>query len=104
LPDKPNDRPDSQAVPPTEVDPKIYVMVNGEKFPRPALATMFVDSTVTPDSETKVTGGCTCNPVVYCSCNKVGSTVASKPSCSCVGHSSSSGGGGGYGCRCAPVH
>jgi hypothetical protein len=52
---------------------------------------------------------CSCNPVVYCSCNRVASETPAcscvgytAPACSCVGHES--GGSVGYGCQCAPVH
>jgi hypothetical protein len=71
--------------------------------------------------------GCSCNPVVYCACNKVRTPVEiTTPTptptptapprstfsggCSCVGHTScscegnSSGGVVTYGCQCAPVH
>lgn len=102
--DKPNDRPQAQTAGQLDVDPKLFAVVNGEKFPRPALETMFVDS---GGVSTEQVGGCSCNPVVYCSCNKVAKV---EPACSCVGHvscscdSHSSGGGVTYGCQCAPVH
>ena len=95
-PDKPNDRPDANSGGQSDADPKIYVVVNGKQFPRPALETMFAEA-----KPGKADSGCSCHPVVgvYCSCNKVCSCVGQ--TCSCVGHSS---GGVSYGCRCAPVH
>lgn len=100
MPNKPDDRPKTQPVAGPDVDPKIFVVINGTKFPRPALETYFAQ----PVEERPA--GCSCHPVVgvYCQCNKVCTCV---PVCGCVGHvscscdSHSSGGGG---CRCAPVH
>lgn len=106
--DKPNDRlgkgmPDEGA--PSiagEDDPRIYLVVNNQKFLRPGLETYYAQP---PDDLTKST--CSCNPVtgVYCSCNKVCScnpqcSCQSHRSCSCQSHSS---GGGSY-CSCVPVH
>lgn len=114
-PKKPDDR---IKAPPVDdaLAPRIFVVVDGKKLPRPALQTFFAEAQ-TPKRHTTsaVAETCACQPVtgVYCSCNKVCTCV---PACSCVGHSrcscvgysSSSSGrgysGGGGGCRCAPVH
>ena len=105
--DQPNDRPQAQPAEQPDIEPKLFAVVDGEKFPRPALQTMFADS-AGAGGGTQVVGGCSCNPVVYCSCNKVASTTA-VPTCSCVGHTAcscvgNSSGGSAYGCQCAPVH
>jgi hypothetical protein len=103
--DAPNDRAKSGS--PGEADPRIFVVVNGQRFPRPSLETFFAE--VVPSEAPERQGGCTCYPVVgiVCTCKRICTCVGH---CSCVGHSScscvghSSGGGGGGGCRCAPVH
>lgn len=74
------DRPDDRPAPPsieTSDDPRLFVLVNGEKFPRPGLETYFADSGA-------VTETCSCHPVVaaYCSCNKV-RTCSCVPVCTC---------------------
>ena len=105
MPEPPDDR---RLPEPADGDqvPLLFAVVDGKKFPRPALTTYFVDP-ATSDSRRGQAGpqstGCACDPVggTYCSCNKVCRCV---PACSCVGHSGSGGGGGGGGCRCAPVH
>ena len=109
--EKPNDRPQAKTTGQPDVDPKIYAVVNGEKFPRPALETMFADSEAqgTDRGAERVVGGCACHPVIYCSCNKVRrEATAVAPACACVGHTACSCVGnsssGGYGCQCAPVH
>jgi len=38
---KPNDRLASRPPVPEDVDPRIFVIVNGKKFPRPALENVF---------------------------------------------------------------
>ena len=96
-PKKPSDRPDAKSSGQGDVDPRIYVVVKGKQFPRPALETMFAEA-----KPGVVNKGCSCDPVVgvYCQCNKV-AVPAAAPSCGCDSHSS---GGVSYGCRCAPVH
>jgi hypothetical protein len=105
--DKPNDRPQAQPADQPDMEPKLFAVVDGEKFPRPALETMFADSEGAGVGAVTHTGGCSCNPVVYCACNKVASTKA-VPTCNCVGHTTCScvgdSGGAAYGCQCAPVH
>jgi len=99
--EKPDDRPKSEPENIEDVDPKIFIVVDGKKLARPGLETYFAQAS--PGQAAKeIVGGCTCNPVmqVYCSCNKV-------VVCGCKGHTSSksrSSGSGGRGCRCAPVH
>jgi hypothetical protein len=105
---KPNDRP--AVTKHTTANPRIFLVVRGEAFPRPGLESYFVDhgSTTTENAGSRRSTG------VYCSCDKV-SKCSCVPACtcegvcSCVGHSvcscnSHSSSGGGYGCRCAPVH
>ena len=109
--DKPDDRLKSGTLPEDDGDsePRIYVVVDQRKMPRPGLETFFAqaDSDGAPPES-----GCSCDPVgvPYCSCNKVCTCVPvcacvshKKPVCSCVGHTRSGGSYGG-GCRCAPVH
>jgi hypothetical protein len=112
--EKPNDRPSPKGPVASNPEPQIFVIVNGQKFPRPSLQTFF--ETVPKDPKEEGKPGCSCHPVVgtFCSCNKVCTCV---PACGCVGHSGCSchshsrPGGGGCscvpvvtGCRCAPVH
>lgn len=82
-------------------EPKIFAIVDGQKFVKPGLETYFVDPDVMKNPKAKE--GCVCDPVVgtYCSCNKVAVCSCVGHTCSCVGHRSSSGRAG---CRCAPVH
>jgi len=110
--DKPDDRPKQTTSHGDLEDAQIFIVVNGQKFPKPGLETFFVQSGVGKDSQ------CTCNPVagVFCSCNKVCTCVpvcgcVGHTTCSCVGHTTcgcvghvSGGGGVVTGCRCAPVH
>ena len=115
----PNDKPQEKDV---FEDPKLYVVVGKDKFPKLGLETAFVDfpdgsiqsgNNQTSDNDSKTVGG------IVCSCNKVRvGRKTSAPECSCVGYSScscvghsscscvghSSGGYSGGGCRCAPVH
>ena len=85
-------------------EPKLYLVVNDEKFPRPGLESSFVDySEINEKTQDKLTG-CLCDPVTtsICSCNKV-------KVCNCVGYTSCScasdrSGSVITGCRCAPVH
>ena len=87
-------------------DPKIYLVVNNQKFLRPGLETFFAKpGSGTASNSAHVT--CSCDPVggVYCSCNKVCTcnplcSCQGYKSCSCQGHSS----GGGTYCSCVPVH
>lgn len=110
---KPDDKPKS--IDSTFEEPKLYKMIDGKKFPLPALETAFVDFSYMSDKSEEVITGCSCNPVgtTVCSCNKVKVTcscvgytscscVSDTPSCSCV--SNTSGGTRVTGCRCAPVH
>jgi len=102
--DKPNDRP--QVILPTGEDitePKIYLVINNQKFLRPGLETYYAK----PGTKSTGKANCSCDPVigVYCSCNKV---CTCNPQCSCQGHTSCScnshsSGGGSY-CSCVPVH
>ena len=102
MPQKPNDRTKEIALD-KKTEPKIYIIVDGKKLPKPALETYFAKPV---EGTTSATNSCSCEPVVgaYCSCNKVCTCV---PVCGCVGHTacscdshqSRSGG-----CRCAPVH
>ena len=101
--DMPDDRPQASE---SNLEPRIYAIVGGKKFPRPGLETFFASgdaASTGSGAASQPRSGCSCYPVggVICTCNK---------QCSCVSHPScshSSGGGGGYrvtGCRCAPVH
>ncbi|HPA20128.1 MAG TPA: hypothetical protein PLU30_20435 [Verrucomicrobiae bacterium] len=94
--DKPDDRPRAET---TDLEPRIFVIVRGKKFPRPGLETFFAAPEASQPQD-----GCSCHPVgaVICTCMKVCRCVG-HTSCSCVSHRSS-GGGYGRGCRCAPVH
>ncbi len=90
-----------------DTDPKIYLVVNNQKFLRPGLETYYAKPGANSTGAPAETGGCSCNPVTgtYCSCNKV---CTCNPQCSCQGHSSCSceshtSGGGSY-CSCVPVH
>ena len=91
-----------------DLDPKIYLVVNNQKFQRTGLDTYYAKPESTPGAAS-VSSPCSCNPVVgtYCSCNMV---CTCNPQCSCEGYTScscegySSGGGGGSYCSCVPVH
>jgi hypothetical protein len=94
---KPNDRPQAiSLLAGNSSDPKIFLVVNNQKFLRPGLETYYAK----PGTKT-TTSSCSCNPVIgtYCTCNKV-CTCNPQSSCSCNSHSS---GGGSY-CSCVPVH
>ncbi|RJQ56590.1 MAG: hypothetical protein C4521_00195 [Actinobacteria bacterium] len=111
---KPDDRPKAQDES-GGANPEIYVIVDGKKFPKPGLETLFADVDEAGSrnkGEDYVVG-------VYCSCNKVctcipqaaprGCSCVSQTRCSCVGQARCScdshrGGGSTTGCRCAPVH
>ena len=96
-------KPDDKPKPTNEQyeDPRLFVVIGDEKFPRTGLETVFVvddANNVSPTDKdgSKIIGG------VVCTCNKVRVT-----SCGCVKYKPSRGGGGGRGgggCRCAPVH
>ncbi|MDR0429598.1 MAG: hypothetical protein LBH58_03865 [Tannerellaceae bacterium] len=88
-------------------DPKLFIVIESDVFPKPGLETAFVDySGISSDTQEKLSG-CICDPVgggVICTCNKV-------RVCNCVGYTrestksrSRSSGGSRSGCRCAPVH
>lgn len=94
-----------------DLEPRVFVVVDGKKLPRPALQTYFAEAKVGSGGGTTSSAGCSCQPVagVFCSCNKVCTCVPAcgcvgHSRCSCVGHSSGGGYSGGGGCRCAPVH
>jgi hypothetical protein len=101
--EKPNDRVLSDTkITDDEVDPKIYLIINNEKFLRPGLETYYAKPNATQGSDSS----CSCDPVMgaYCECNMV---CTCNPQCSCNGqgcscnsHHSS---GGSY-CSCVPVH
>lgn len=106
--ERPNDRPDAASPPeaggPAD-EPRIFVVVDGRKFPRPGLETFFADTS----GPAPVVGTyCACNKVCRCVpvCGAVGYKACSCVGniCSCVGHRSYGGGFVGGGCRCAPVH
>jgi hypothetical protein len=104
LMNKPNDRPQVIRQMDTEDDdPKIYLVVNNQKFLRPGLETYYAK----PGTQSKTPSNCSCNPVIgtYCTCNKV---CTCNPQCSCQGHTtcscvSRSSKGGTY-CSCVPVY
>ena len=109
MPDKPDDRPKLGLPAAGDMDPRLYVavdgryvIVDGKKQARPGLETYFADAA--PGDPGK---SCSCHPVVgvYGQCNKV-RTCSCVPvtTCGCVGHTSDGGGGRVVGCRCAPVH
>lgn len=102
--DAPEDRP--REISSEDDDPKLFFIINGERFPRPSLQTFFASPELDDDLKPRPNqNNCSCNPVgAYCSCNKV---CGCNPVCGCVGHTarpSSGGSGYSYGCRCAPVH
>ena len=102
-------------------DPKLFVVIGDEVFPRTGLETAFVDYTGKENETIKndsINNGSKWLGAVVCSCDKVRvvscGCVSYKP-CNCHGHtvtksSSSSRGSsrgsssGRSGCRCAPVH
>jgi hypothetical protein len=101
--ESPNDRPAAMQSA-SEADPRVYIVVDGKKFPRPGLETLLAEAKAPQE------GTCSCHPVVavICTCNKVRvkRKVAPPPcacdshvSCSCHAHTVRRGG-----CRCAPVH
>lgn len=114
--DKPNDRPKPIPLNKKMEEPKIFVIIDGKKFPRPGLETFFAgsgkiegknenDQSRVDGCASHLIGGgyCSCNKVTSCSCVPVCScqsvcTCVGHRRCSCVGHISSGG------CRCAPVH
>ncbi|MDR2626806.1 MAG: hypothetical protein LBC40_02095 [Dysgonamonadaceae bacterium] len=128
--DTPNDKPQK-----TDAfeDPKLYVVVGDEVFPRTGLETALVDfpdantnnvNAATVHSDTIAVGGivCSCNKVRVrsvrytsdcggygCPCvsHRIGCSCVGN-TCSCVGNTCScvgySTGRSGSGCRCAPVH
>lgn len=126
---KPNDR---LKTPETDARPEIYAMIDGKRFPRPGLETVFADLQSPAAKSTQkepqcreegsrmIAGAycscnkvCTCVPVCSCvghrGCSCVGHTscrCVGYTQCSCVGHVSCSCEGHTVvtGCRCAPVH
>lgn len=113
MPEKPDDRLKTMSDI-TDEKPKIYVVINGEQFPRPGLETFFVETAEggangqkSSDSSQPAAGVyCSCNKVKSCSCvpantkktttatakgsNTSKTTEVKKSSCGCVGHSSCS--------------
>lgn len=89
---KPNDRPQELSIETDETDPKIFVVVGDEKFPRPGLETFFAKTSTGPsDLQSSGEGtpsprqvACSCEPVAttYCACNKV-SQCSCVPVCTC---------------------
>jgi hypothetical protein len=106
--DKPNDK--SPGGNETFEDPKLFLVVGDEVFPRPGLETVFADiseddrtgsaRSEDDDDKGRIYGGvCACNKVRVVSCGCVGYTP-----CSCVGYSAPrSGSRRPGGCKCAPV-
>ena len=129
---EPNDKPQKTSLPDDRQyeDPKLFIVVDEEVFPRPGLETAFVDlsemSTTSEEFNTgysstkssgihvdsvKITTICTCDLVrtVICTCNKMISCSCFHHTCSCVGHVKTNNRStgttrGGIGCSCAPVH
>jgi hypothetical protein len=114
MPKPPNDRLSDEAPPADDPQPKVYLVVNGETFVRPALETYYARA---PEKELRAEGlACSCNPVTgtFCSCNKVCTcnlvcTCEGHATCGCVGYRAPSSGGGTYCscnqvCTCVPVH
>jgi len=113
----PNDKPQEKNV---FEDPKLYVVVGEEKFPKSGLETAFVDfpddSNTSPGGNTSSKNEQTNNNFsaltvggVVCTCNKVRvSRKTLPPECSCVGHTAPRCSCVGHtvrqGCQCAPVH
>jgi hypothetical protein len=100
--DRPNDRLKIvQSTTGDDSDPKVYLIINNEKFLRPGLETFFANPKTISDTST-----CSCDPVtgVYCECNMV---CTCNPQCSCNGQgcscNSNYSSGGSY-CSCVPVH
>jgi hypothetical protein len=107
MPNRPHDRPTAtRPAGGAADDPRVYVVIDGQRFPKPGLETVFVD---TPADAQVLASGCACKPVAIpiCACIKVSLSV---PVCSCVGHppcqcvGNTVGTTTTYGCRCAPVH
>ncbi len=120
MPAKPNDRPEAASGSDGDVRPEIYVIIDGEKFPRPGLETFFAKPG--QDQKQEDQNGCSCHPVIgiFCSCNKVCTCqavpvgVTQPGGCKPVGGCRPVGtvpaptppcpGDGSIICRCAPVH
>ena len=114
-PKKPNDRLGAGSPARGDEDPRIFLLLDRRKFPRPGLDTYFAEAGGAPADPGDA---CKAHSLSgsYCSCNKVCACVpvcgcVSHTSCSCVGYTCGcvgntcyGGGGGGYGCSCAPVH
>ena len=102
--DKPNDRIlNPRIADDNESDPRIYLIINNEKFLRPGLETFYANPS---DSNKGSDSSCSCDPVggAYCECNMV---CTCNPQCSCNGQgcscNSHRASGGSY-CSCVPVH
>jgi hypothetical protein len=118
MPDKPNDRLPAVAPVGDAPDPKVYFVVDGQKFGRPSLETYYARTQ--EQGATDQLSVCSCNTVAgtFCSCNKVcscnlvctcESVCSCQSACSCVGYKASGTGGGSYCscnkvCTCVPVH
>lgn len=109
--DKPNDRVPNDAPEGDLPDPRVFFVVNGNKFGRPSLETYYAK---TEDKQSdQLTSVCSCNTVTgtYCSCNKVcicNLVCSCQSVCSCVGYTSRKSGGTYCSCNqvcyCIPVH
>lgn len=112
--DKPNDRLKESAPKGDEPEPKVYLVVSGEKFVRPSLETYYAKSPKI--TKKKINQTCSCDTVsgTYCQCNKVCTcnlvcTCQKYKKCSCVGYSKGRRKSGSYCscnkvCSCVPVH
>jgi hypothetical protein len=115
--DRPNDRIPTEAPDGDDPEPRVYLVVGGEKFGRPGLETFYAPAPGGSNSLAS-TSSCSCDAVAgtYCSCNKVCTCNLvctcdghkPPPGCSCVGYQSYGGGIGGCSCNkvcsCVPVH
>jgi len=110
--DKPDDRIPAVAPEGDAPEPKVYFVVDGQKFGRPSLETYYARTQ--KSHATDQMNVCSCNTVAgtFCSCNKVCScnlVCTCESVCSCVGYTARTTGGGSYCscnqvCSCVPVH
>ena len=108
---KPDDKP--KQMEDVYENPKLYIVIDDKKLPRPGLETAFVDypdeydptgssgnsDEMINSGNSRIIGGvvCSCNKVRVASCGCVGYTT-----CGCVGDGSSQ--RSRSGCQCAPVY